>query len=291
MDAGAVAPHFWGGLGGGVGDGDGGVGEGGVFGVFVYRVDAEAVDAAGEPEDHGVGVDFFAAGGVFPVEVGLGGVVEVEVVFLGVGVPGPGWAGEVAAPVCWGDAEAGGVESGGFPDVPVSLGVGFGGAGFEEPGVEGRGVVDYEVEDELHAAGVAGVDEGVDVGEGAVAGVDGLVVGDVVAHVFLGGFEHGREPDDVDAELVEVVDFGDEAGDVAPAVVVGVFEAGGVDLVEDCGFPPWLFAYPAVWVAVEGVHGDGWYGFRVRVSEVGDRGEGELWVYCLRERTGQFTLT
>ena len=48
-----------------------------------------------------------------------------------------------------------------------------------------RGVVDDEVEDELHAALVQRRDQGVQVGQGAEERVDVLVVADVVAVVLL----------------------------------------------------------------------------------------------------------
>ena len=54
--------------------------------------------------------------------------------------------------------------------------------------------------------GLGGGEQAVEVGEGAVLGVDGGVVGDVVAEVDLGRGVHGGEPDGVDAEGLEVVE-------------------------------------------------------------------------------------
>ena len=96
----------------------------------------------------------------------------------------------------------------------------------------------HEVENQAHAAGMAGFDERFNVGDCAVWWVYGFVVGDVVAHVVLWGVVHWGEPDDVDAEGADVVDFGDDAGDVAQAVTVGVGVGGGVDLVDCAIFPP-----------------------------------------------------
>ena len=100
------------------------------------------------------------------------------------------------------------------------------------------GVVDDEVHDQAHAATVQSLDEGVEVGQGSEEGVDVLVVGDVVAVVVLRGAVDGAEPHDVDAQLVEVVEAGGDAGDVADAVAVGVGEGAGVDLVDDGAAPP-----------------------------------------------------
>lgn len=55
------------------------------LGVHVDSVDAESVDPALEPEFHGGFVDGLPGFGVFPVEVGLFGAEEVEVVFFCLG--------------------------------------------------------------------------------------------------------------------------------------------------------------------------------------------------------------
>src|SRR6202012_4153146 len=66
----------------------------------------------------------------------------------------------------------------------------------------------------------------------------GLVVGDVVAEVDLRRGVHGRDPDGIDAEALEVVEALGDAVEVADAVAVGVLIATGIDLVDDCVLPP-----------------------------------------------------
>ena len=100
------------------------------------------------------------------------------------------------------------------------------------------GVVDDEIHDQTHAAGVEPLDEGIEVLQGAEEGVDVLVVGDVVAVVVLRGAVDGAEPHDVDPELVEVVQSAGQAGDVTDPVTIGVGEGAGVDLVDDGAAPP-----------------------------------------------------
>jgi hypothetical protein len=72
---------------------------------------------------------------------------------------------------------------------------------------------------------------------------DVLVVADVVAHVVVGGFVDGREPDHVDTENLEVVPLLDDPAPVADAVAVAVLEAAGVALVGDAVFPPLLHGH------------------------------------------------
>src|SRR5207248_9529489 len=68
---------------------------------------------------------------------------------------------------------------------------------------------------------------------GAVAGVDGRVVGDVVAVVAEGGGIEGQDPDGGDAKVGDVVEFLGEADEIADAVAVAVREGADVNFVED----------------------------------------------------------
>ena len=100
------------------------------------------------------------------------------------------------------------------------------------------GVVGDEVEDDSEVAGVGLMEEFVEIGEGAEDGVDGGVVGDVVAEVGHGRGVEGADPEGVDAEGDEVVEAGGDAGEIADAVGVCVLKTAGVDLVDDSGLPP-----------------------------------------------------
>jgi hypothetical protein len=93
-------------------------------------------------------------------------------------------------------------------------------------------VVDDELDHDLEIAGVGFVEELLEVGDGAVGGVDADVVRDVVAVVAEGGGEEGEEPEAGDAEFLEI------ALEVADAVGVGVREGADVDLVDDGVFEP-----------------------------------------------------
>ena len=100
------------------------------------------------------------------------------------------------------------------------------------------GVVDHEVHDQLHPALVQPGDQLVELLERAEQRVDVLVVADVVAVVGHRRPVDRAQPDDVDAEPLEVVEVVDDAAEVADAVAVAVGEAARVDLVDDGGLPP-----------------------------------------------------
>ena len=125
------------------------------------------------------------------------------------------------------------------PDVHVALGRAFGReAGGLEPGVLVGGVVDDQLDHDLHAALVGGVEELLEVVEGAVAGIDVDVVGDVVAVVAQGRGEEGQQPEAGDAEVLQIIEAREQAGEVADAVAVGVAEGADVQLVDDRVFVP-----------------------------------------------------
>jgi len=68
-------------------------------------------------------------------------------------------------------------------------------------------VIDDEIEDDLYVAFLSVGDEFVEIDERAVHGIDGVVVGDVVAEIDLRGREARGDPDGVDAEIFQVVEM------------------------------------------------------------------------------------
>ncbi len=112
------------------------------------------------------------------------------------------------------------------------------GEGGPEPRVGLGDVVGHDVDDGADAVPGGLRDELLGLGEGAEGGVDGPVVGDVVAAVGHRGGVPGVEPEGVDAELGEVGQLGADTGEVSGAVAVGVGETAYVHLVDDGRAPP-----------------------------------------------------
>ena len=101
-----------------------------------------------------------------------------------------------------------------------------------------RAVVDDEVEDDSNVATVAFLDEPFGVGERAISWIDVLVVGDIVAHIRLRAGIHGGNPYDIDAQVFQIVERGDDAWDIADPVSIRIFVAGRPDLVDGSILPP-----------------------------------------------------
>jgi hypothetical protein len=160
------------------------IGQRQILAEHVDDVHAEAVDAPVQPPAHHV-VHSGADVRVLPVQVGLLAGEDVQVVLPGLLVPLPGRPGEVRLPV-------GRLRTGGTgdvarprvaPPVPVALRVVPARPRLHEPRVLVAGVVDDEVHQQADAPRVQGVDQFVEVGEGAEQRIDVAVVTDVVAVV------------------------------------------------------------------------------------------------------------
>ena len=101
-----------------------------------------------------------------------------------------------------------------------------------EPDILVPGVVHHVVHVDTDVVLVGLGYELLEVVQGAVAPVHRLIVGYVVAVIALGGLDRA-EPQGGNAELVEVVQFGDQALEVSVAVPVAVLEAEHVHLVSE----------------------------------------------------------
>ena len=171
----------------------------------VHHVEAEALHALTHPEAHNV-LNFFPHGGVLPVQIRLGLVEEVEVVFAQLGHVLPGVAAELALPVGgWGAVGLAGAE-----DVVVLVHR-VPGQGLLEPLVVGGGVVKHHVQHDADVMGLRLGHQFLEVGHGAIPRVNGPVIGHVVAVVVLGGDEEGGKPDVVHTQLLQVVQLGGDA--------------------------------------------------------------------------------
>ena len=95
------------------------------------------------------------------------------------------------------------------------------------------GVVDHELRDDPKSAIVRGIHERQEVPSRAVARMNVVVVGDVVAVVAERRRIERLQPDRRDAERLDVVELLRQPAEVADAVVVAVEESADVQLIDD----------------------------------------------------------
>ena len=209
----------------------------GLLGDLVDDVQTEAFDALIDPEADHV-IQFPADIGIFPIQVGLFHRKLMEVILAKMGHPGPAGAAE-AGPHAVGRGDAVAIT----PDEVIVVGVVPALQRFLEPEMLIGAVVQDQVENDGNAPFFRFCDELFHILHGAEHGIDGPVVGDVIAVVHLGGGTDGRHPDAVDAQIFQIIQPGNDAPQVTDAVAVGVLEALGVDLVENSGFPPAPLAF------------------------------------------------
>ena len=108
------------------------------------------------------------------------------------------------------------------PDIPVAMRGILCSARRLEPGVLVRGVVDDEVDDHADAALLAAMGELDEIAERAVARIDAVIVGDVVAVVLARRGLKRHQPDRGDAESMQVVDAAQQPLEVADTITVRV---------------------------------------------------------------------
>ncbi len=91
-------------------------------------------------------------------------------------------------------------------------------------------VIDDKVHDQLHITLLHFFDEVVDISQGAIHGVDILIIGNIVAHICLWALVDRRYPYYVHAEVLEVVKLLGDAWDISPSIAICVEEGCWIDL-------------------------------------------------------------
>ena len=97
----------------------------------------------------------------------------------------------------------------------------------------GGGVVEHHVQHQADAAPVRLADKLLQILHRAVARVNGTVVGHIIAVVALGRGEERRQPEIVNAQVGEVVQFRGDALQIAEAVTIRIHEGFRVNLVDN----------------------------------------------------------
>ena len=196
------------------------------FGDDVDYIETEALDAFRLPEAQDVG-HFLPHGRVFPVEVSLHNIVQVQIPLAEPWYIFPRRAAEFRHPV-----RRVAVGRAILEDVIVLV-LFVARQCFFEPLMLCGGVVEHHVQHQADAAPVRFADKLLQILHRAVARVNGTVVGHIIAVVALGRGEERRQPEIVNAQVGEVVQFRGDALQIAEAVTVRVHEGFRVNLVDN----------------------------------------------------------
>ena len=105
-------------------------------------------------------------------------------------------------------------------------------ARFLEPFVTVRGVIEDDVDHDANPAPVRLGKQPIEIREGAEQRIDPLVIADVIPEVDLRRRIERRDPDRVDAEILQIRQTARDAVQVADAVAVRVLKAADVHLIE-----------------------------------------------------------
>gem|GEM_PF-4319473 len=204
------------------------------------HVDPEAVDSTVEPESEDV-IEFLNDVRVAPVQVGLLGKEQMQVVLPARFVECPGLAAEVANPVVRQRAVFGRID----PYVVVAvLAIRI----YErrlKPLVLVARMIRHDVDQHLDTESMCLLDDRIKVIKRSIGWIDRFVVGDVVTPVAHWRQVERCDPQDVDAEPRQMVKFVEHPNEVANAIGVTVGKRADVRLVAHRVTPPLFCTHDA----------------------------------------------
>ena len=99
-------------------------------------------------------------------------------------------------------------------------------------------VIYHQIHHDGHAAPFALGDQAIHVLHGAEAGVDVVIVGNIIALIRHRRTVHRRKPENFHTQRLQLVQLADDAGDIADPVAVGIAKALRIDLIGDFALPP-----------------------------------------------------
>src|SRR5215472_13688550 len=158
---------------------------------------------------------------ISPVKVRLFGIKIVVIVLLGGSIERPRRSPKSRNPVIRRLTSALAIP----PNVPVAVGSCARALRILEPFVLIRSVVGDEIQNDADATMIGFGEQVIEITERAVHGVNVLVVRDVVAEIYLRGRETWGDPDRIDAEVLQVIELGSDAVEIADPIIVAVSEA------------------------------------------------------------------
>lgn len=213
-----------------------GVREGLVFAKMREGVETEAID----PKVQVIPRDFvvtFAKFGVRPIHVRHLFGEDMKVEFIAFADPFPSACGEETLPVVGRKKLAAFVAP--FADVVITSFFGGGIAdGLLEPRMLVACVVHHEVQTDADAAFMGLVEETLKIVVSPIKGVHLVIIGYVVPVIVHGRGKNGTDPKEVYPQIVEVIQTGNDAGQIPNAVSVAVLKSLWIKNIPDAIAPP-----------------------------------------------------
>ena len=93
-----------------------------------------------------------------------------------------------------------------------------------------RCVVDDQVHNQLHVTLLDLFDEIVNICQRSITRIDILIVSDVVAHISLRALVDWGHPNNIDAQIFQIIKLFRNTRHISPAIVIGILEGRRVDL-------------------------------------------------------------
>ena len=203
------------------------------FRNHAYDIHAEAVHALVAPPCHHA-VHVVAQFRILPVQIGLLRREQVQIVHVRFRVKLPRRSAEARPPIVRRTA----VRFRLAPDVVVAIRVILALPTLHEPRMLVGRVVDNQVHHDANATPMRLFKQLIEVRHRAEFRLNRLIIADVIAVIDVRGLVHRRQPNHIDAQLLQVVQPRRHALQIADAVAVCIHEAARIDLIDDGFLPP-----------------------------------------------------
>ena len=204
------------------------------------RIQAHPVHALVEPETHQLD-DCLHHLRVIVVEVGLMGEETMPVISLRFLIPGPVGFLRIGKD----DARLGKFQVAITPHVKITFaGTGWCPACCLKPRMLIRGVINDQLGDDLEAASMGFLHELLEIGHGAIVGMDVVIIRDVIPVVAHRRRVEGEQPERVHPQILEIIELLDQSAKIADTIIVAVKKSLDVQLVNHRIFIPERILHP-----------------------------------------------
>ncbi len=102
------------------------------------------------------------------------------------------------------------------------------------------GVAQHQVHDDVDIAFVRLAEQAVEILQVAIFRINGVIVGYIVAKIVIRGGIYRREPDPVDAQVLQIIQVLNDTCQIPDPIRIRILERARVDLVNNPVFPPKL---------------------------------------------------